>query len=702
MAESQESGSLAIDALDTATGRIAECIVVKDSENVIVGNVYINQTSSSTDNNDSETFQIQRECLMKYYKTKNAHMTSLLWSEIRKDFPLKEYFIELRVQEADLLGKKAGETIQFTEIFPKSMDGHVVMLFTGNPGYGKTTFCKKIAYDWGSDTSRTGYLGHYDFTVVIILRKLENKSITDEILQRISKNTDTNSRNKLRQRGFNLLIILDGFDEVCDKHSIIQFIEKDSFHISKNITILVTCRPHVAENIREYVDMRFIIQGFSQQQKEDYIKLVIDKDDVNRYKILFLIKLSPLHSALAECPLMLHMLCCLPKTENFNEIKSMTHLFIKIFRLVIKRYMRKMKEQHNLKKGKFLYGEDLLVKLGKTHLEKLSKMRKKNITTSVYELCKSLILQEKELREQFPEEKDYQFITGIDIISQYFGVDGISRFDFIHGNFLDFIIGLCYYYSIRKDHVDFVFINFLSGLYGNEKFPNEFVYALQENVCHPVNWLDCYNEIENNTNKKLFCLNAKIYFDFTCLEMMTSILKLPFFPLSQIYFHFTETEHEEIKEKLIDLHNIYKNSDKLEISLFLDKSIKFLEEGVSFMNQIFPEQICDIRQSVDLIQDLINSFKWDKFKIFFSGVLILTRINGPLVRYNKYNFFKDVENPAVIPEDFELKSHKTNKNVVALLANHKFNYISVEIKYLISTEQYFSLKDNIKLSSDNK
>ncbi|XP_067132821.1 uncharacterized protein [Centruroides vittatus] len=666
-------------------------------------NVYftpnINQPSTSTDENDSESFQIRKESLMNYYKTENAYMKSLLWSEESKDLPIKDYFIKLTVQEADLLGKKAGEAIQFTQIFPKSVDEHVVILFTGDPGYGKTTFCKKIAYDWGTDTSRANYLGHYDFTVVITLRELEKKSTSDEILQRICENTDSNSRNKLRQTRFNLLIILDGFDETDDKDSIIQFITKDSFCISKKMTILVTCRPHVAENIRKYVDMRFIIQGFSQQQKEKYIKLIINDDTSRREELLNLIKFSDFHSALAECPLMLHMLCCLPQTKYFHKIQTKTDLFIQIFRLVIKRYMRKSGKKHNLKKGKFFYGEDVIVKLAEIYLDKTSKVNKIDKPISMYEIHKLLMLTDKQLKKKYPEEKDYQFILGIDIISKYFEVDGISCFDFIHRSFLDFIIALCYYHSRQIDGDvanDFVILMFLSGLCGDEEFSNNFIYAIQQNVYHPAIWLDCVNEIKNITNKQLFCSNAKVYFDYTSLKMMTILFEQPFFQISQIYFLVPDTQqlYEVVRKTLTDFHNIYKRSDKLEIFLFLDKSIKFIKAGDSFKNETFLENICDSRQSVNLIQNLINSFKWDKFKIFFSGVLACRCIT-----YCVHNFFKAVENPAVIPKDLKLKPHKTNKNLVALLSKDK---LIGEVKYLISTEQYLSLKDNIKLSSDDK
>ncbi|XP_023211919.1 uncharacterized protein LOC111614790 [Centruroides sculpturatus] len=707
MEESQEK-ALETLALNAATEKIADSILIENSVNPHVGNVFkvinIYQPSSSTDKNDSESFQIQRECLMNYYKTKNAYMKSLLWSEKNKDFPLTDYFIELTVQEADFLCKKAGETIQFTQIFPKSIDEHVVLLVTADPGYGKTTFCKKIAYDWGTDTSRTDYLGHYDFTVVISLRELQKKSITDEILQCICENTDSNSRDKLRQKGFNLLIILDGFDETGDKDSIIHFIKKDSFRISKNMTILVTCRSHIAENIREYAHMRFIIQGFSQQQKEKYIKLVINDDNGRRDELLNLIKFSDFHSTLAECPLMLHMLCCLPKTKYFCKIKTKTDLFIQIFRLVIKRYMRKMGEKHNLVKGKFFYGEDLLVKLGEIYLGERSKMNKMDKAVFMYETLKFLTLKDKQLRKQFPEEKDYQFILGLDIFAKYSEVDGISCFHFIHRSFLDFIIALCYFHSmqIAQDSAyDFTILTFLSGLYGDNEFSNEFIYTIQENIHSIPIWVECVNEIKNITNKQLFCSNAKIYFDFTSLEMMRFLFQQRFFHLSQIYFLFPETKHfyEIVRKTLIDLHHIYKNSDKLEIFLLLDKSFKFVKDEDSFKNVTFPENICDIRQSVRLIQNLINSFKWDKFKIFFSGVLVLKCSNCPVIHYNMYNFFKDVEKPAVIPKYFQLKSHKTNKNLVALLS--KDDLIG-EVKYLISTEQYLSLKDNIKLSPDDK
>ncbi|XP_023211923.1 uncharacterized protein LOC111614793 [Centruroides sculpturatus] len=262
---------------------------------------------------------------MNYYKTKNAYMKSLLWSERSKDFPLKDYFVQLTVQEADLLGKKEGETIQFTQIFPKSIDRHVVMLVTGDPGYGKTTFCKKIAYDWGTDTSRTNYLGYYDFTVVIILRELEKKSITDEILQCICENTDTNSRDKLRQRGFNLLIILDGFDETGDKDSIIQFIKKDSFHISKEITILVTCRLHAAENIREYINMRFIIQGFSQEQKENgalrFINPILHYSMYNFFKNVEIPAVIPKDLELKLHKTSKNLVALLSKDDLIGEVK---------------------------------------------------------------------------------------------------------------------------------------------------------------------------------------------------------------------------------------------------------------------------------------------------------------------------------------------------------------------------------------------
>ncbi|XP_023243564.1 uncharacterized protein LOC111641607 isoform X1 [Centruroides sculpturatus] len=99
------------------------------------------------------------------YKTYFAYMRSFLWEGKRNDFPLKDYFVELTIEKADLFGKKSGDKVNLCEIFSNQVDEHQTILVTGHPGYGKTTLCRKIAYDWAS----TDYLQRFDLTACIIL-----------------------------------------------------------------------------------------------------------------------------------------------------------------------------------------------------------------------------------------------------------------------------------------------------------------------------------------------------------------------------------------------------------------------------------------------------------------------------------------------------------------------------------------------------
>ncbi|XP_067134618.1 nucleotide-binding oligomerization domain-containing protein 2-like [Centruroides vittatus] len=207
-----------------------------------------------------------RQMLEDKYKTYFSYMRSFLWEGKRNDFPLEDYYVELTVQKADLFGKKSGKKISLNEIFSKQRNGHQTILVTGDPGYGKSTLCKKIVYDWAT----TNYLKHFDLTFIVILRELGLRSVKDALLDDMREYTPTDKDWDLQDRKRNILIILDGFDEIVDKYRIIEFIRHEAFYISRRMTIVVTSRPEATEDIREYMKMRISIEGFSSEYQEKY------------------------------------------------------------------------------------------------------------------------------------------------------------------------------------------------------------------------------------------------------------------------------------------------------------------------------------------------------------------------------------------------------------------------------------------------
>ncbi|XP_023211136.1 NACHT, LRR and PYD domains-containing protein 2-like [Centruroides sculpturatus] len=402
------------------------------------------------------------QVLKNKYKTYFSYMRSFLWEGKRNDFPLKDYFVELTVEKADLFGKKIGEKISLNEIFSIEQEGHQTILVTGDPGYGKSTLCKKNVYDWAT----TNYLKHFDLTFIVILRELSDRSVKDALLDDIHEYSPKNKNWNLQDKQLNILVILDGFDEIVEKSKIITFIRQESFYISRRMTIVVTSRPKAAEDIREDMNMRFSIEGFSLKYQEKYIYLMLREDERKARLFYHALIANDFLRKIGECPLMLRMLCCLCQNGEMEKLDTMTDLYIRIFSLITERYVRKTNQQDKFKRGKFFVGENLLLKLG--------------------EICRQrYIITSECLRYYFPKKDEYNFIMGLDILtlnsfSQY---HIIIEYNFVHRTFGEFLTALLRYFNffpfIRIGDVE---LQFLLGFYNDKPLPKKFLKCVEKNT----------------------------------------------------------------------------------------------------------------------------------------------------------------------------------------------------------------------------
>ena len=159
------------------------------------------------------------------------------------------------------------------------------VLVTGDPGKGKSTFVKKIAWDW----SRGVFV---DITLVLVVQlKLVGSDDTIEsiIIRQCPpleglKISEKKLRHILDTFGKRCLLILDGLDEYDGKNEDVwKIIRGQKFY---HCNVLLTSRPHCIGEVEENGYTVVTVQGFTKEKSETYADNVLgpkaNKDSVQK------------------------------------------------------------------------------------------------------------------------------------------------------------------------------------------------------------------------------------------------------------------------------------------------------------------------------------------------------------------------------------------------------------------------------------
>ncbi|XP_078358279.1 uncharacterized protein LOC144643036 [Oculina patagonica] len=281
------------------------------------------------------------------YKVREGWLAPFPWCE-EFHFHLDDIFTRLQVvSKKKTRGTATTNTVNMSGIFKPHEEclQPRTVLIEGKPGMGKTTYCKKLVYDWatGKQEAEDGFPR---FETVLLLRCRDMNSdlwdaIDDQLLPRDVKE-DVRERffNFIRHNQSNVLLILDGLDEV-PTNKLPMFSEIIQGRVLPKCRLVATARHEAGIKIRKHCDTLLEIEGFT---KEDAWKFIIKyfktMEDLAQ-KLLSKLENDENLIEMVANPLNTALLCLV--CEEFQGVfpESRTKLYLEIVQCVLRRYIQK-------------------------------------------------------------------------------------------------------------------------------------------------------------------------------------------------------------------------------------------------------------------------------------------------------------------------------------------------------------------------
>ena len=323
------------------------------------------------------------EKIRQLYRTREQRLLPVPWCE-DFSFHLNEIFTRLKiVSKEKTRGVLTDDITDMTAIFKPHVECQRprTVLIEGDPGMGKSTYCQKLAYDWATKQKELDP-SFPDIDVLLLLKCHDVKSsiwkaIDDQILPaEIDDQAKECFFKFVRENQSKVLLVLDGLDEMdsTEMKRIYDLVEGKEL---SGCHVILTSRHEVGSKLRRYCDTLWEIVGFTEEDKNSFIRTYfknINREDLleNLLEKIRYSRYSHELRNLSKNPLNVTLLCVLCEDLEGVFPTSRTELYTEIVLCVLRRYEKKQGLSSKSEDLMSIYRDDL-VHLGRVALHSLRK-----------------------------------------------------------------------------------------------------------------------------------------------------------------------------------------------------------------------------------------------------------------------------------------------------------------------------------------
>ena len=279
------------------------------------------------------------------YKTREGWLSPFPWCE-EFHFQLDDIYTRLKmIGRKKTRGTVTDDIVNMSAIFKphEECSNPRTVLIEGKPGMGKTTYCKKLVYDWATRKPVTeDSFPNFDAVLLLKCRDIKSniwEAIDDQLLPRnIQEDTREKFFTFIHQSS--VLLVLDGLDEL-PASKLPEFSEIIQGRVLPKCHLVTTSRHEAGMKVRRYCDTILEIEGFTEKDARKFIYKYFKNMEDLAQKLLFKLSNDESLKDLTANPLNTALLCLL--CEEFEGVfpESSTQLYLDIMECVLTRFRRK-------------------------------------------------------------------------------------------------------------------------------------------------------------------------------------------------------------------------------------------------------------------------------------------------------------------------------------------------------------------------